>query len=436
MRRLTLRSRANCLLLALFILPLALTPPADAARGDKREPLDLSILGQRDALIPQMTTAQRLQYLELERGIEQAQSDKRSGEYLANSKPPALEPDRDVKPLVERGKKLIAQAEAAIYENQRRMIQLLKSVEAEKAAQAAVDLTKYDYALPTASLESALDEQARELMEACWELGYETLFFDGIFIRDGEGLRRADTGIRNQVYDALVKIDGDTFSLTIPVDFQLKPGTRGNSRHVFSYQNAAVFENDKKALLVLELTTPASSATGLLSLRAIDLETQRIAAQRLVKIDDLAALFELPPEGLADRLPTDVRFRDPGQRIEIFARLSNPYAFQLTHAPGTGVATACLAETLLRHSGLRIVDSAFLLEAYGETLEDPGSWVGQANARLSLEPAEEDGSYRVTAQARDSDRILAIGTLGLTYPDVPEIPEAPPETEAIEAEME
>lgn len=416
MRRPTLLSWAGFLLLAILILPLALPSSAEAQR-DQREPLDLSILEQRNTLIPHMTPAQRIQYLKLERSIDQAESDKRSGEYLANSKPSSLEPDRDLKPLIERGKKLIAEAEATIYESQSQMVQLLTAVAVKKKEQEAVDLTKYDYTMPTTTFESALADQARELMESAWELGYETLFFDGLFIRDSDGLRRAEAGIRNQAYDALVKIDGSTFSLTIPVDFQLKPGTRGNSRHALSYDNAAIFENDKKALLVLELTTPTSSSTGLLSLRAIDLDTHRIAAQELVKIDDLAALLGLAPEDLADRLPTEVTFRDPKQAVGLFARIERPYCFQITSASDNHEAATCLAETLLRNSQLQIVDSAFLLEAYGESLETPKTWVGQANAQLRLEPAEEDGSYQVTAQANDSDRTIVIGTLSLTRPD-------------------
>lgn len=420
MHRSTLQPWAKFLLLAVLILPLALPVSADAARNEKREPLDLSVLEQRDALIPYMTNAQRLQYLKLESGIEQAESEKRSGEYLANTKPTPLDPDRDVKPIIERGKKLIAKAEATIYENQTQMVQLLKSIVAQQAEQNAADLTKYDYTLPTASFESALEEEARELMEACWELGYETLFYDGVIVRDDQGLRRADIEIRNQVYDALVDIDGSTFSLTIPVGFQLKPDTRGNDRRAFSYENAAIFAGDKKALLVLELTTPESSATGLLNLRAIDLDTQLIAAQQLVKIDDLAALFELPPEDLTDRLPTEVQFRDPNQTIELFSSIARPYSFQVTGATDDSVAAACLADTLLQNSELQIIDSAFLLEAYGESLENPEAWVGQATAQLRLVPATEDATFQVSAQANDSDRTLEIGTLSLTYPEIPE----------------
>lgn len=416
MRRATLNSWAKFLLLALIILPLC----ADAKRPAKQEPLDLSILEQRDVLMPYMSAQQRIAYFKIARTLEEAQSELRSGEYLANSKPTALDPDRDLKPLIERGKQMIAQAEATMRDSQAAMVQLLKQVQSQKEQQQAVDLTKYDYTLESATLEAALATHTRELMEACWALGYETLFFDGFFIRDGAGLRHAESGLRNQTYDALVKIDGANFSLTLPADFQLKPGTRGNSRQIFSYENAAIFENDKKALLVFELIDPEGSATGLLSLRAVDLGTQAIAAQRLVKLEDLATVLDLEADGLVDRIPAAVELRDPAQRIDIFANLSQPYTFQLLagapEASPVRLAAACLADTLLQNSGLQLVDSAFILSAYGDTLEDPETWVGQASAQLGLAPAEADGSYEVIAQANDSERRVAIGSLSLAYP--------------------
>ena len=56
----------------------------------------------------------------------------------------------------------------------------------------------------------------------------------------------------------------------------------------------------KKALAITD--RPEGSSSGLLSLRAIDLDTQLIAVQQIVKVDDLAAALSIEDEMLEDGL--------------------------------------------------------------------------------------------------------------------------------------
>jgi hypothetical protein len=425
MRQFTLRPWVSLILLLAIALPLC----ARARSPKPIDAVDLSILEQPDSLIPYMSATQKLEYLNLERAMEAAQSGLRSGQHLANTKPSPLAPDRDIKPTVERGKALIAQSEAAILRLRLELVQLLEAVDSQKERQEAVDLKKYDYTLESSDFEQAWPHYARQLLESCWALGYETLFFDGVYIHDSEGTRQTDAHIRNRVYDVFVEIDGTTFSVTIPVDFRLKAETTGKGSAIFNYENAPIFKNDKKALLALELIVPGDSATGLLSLRAIDLNTQAIAAQHLVKINDLAAVLAPQSEETnapesaeskdeaaeaEDRIARHVRLRDPQQTIDALARLSEPYSFQIVEATGSGHVAACLGQTLLHNSGLMLVDSDFIQRAYGHTLEAPETWVGQANARLTLEADDEAGDFQVQAQAEGSDRVLTVGRLILS----------------------
>jgi hypothetical protein len=47
----------------------------------------------------------------------------------------------------------------------------------------------------------------------------------------------------------------------------------------------------------------------------------------------------------------------------------------------------------------------------------PDTWIGQANAHLTLTETEETGSYQLSAQADGSERILQGGTFNLSYLD-------------------
>jgi hypothetical protein len=397
-----------------FALIAALLLPSftSAQRSKTEAPVDLSILKKRDSLAAYMTPTQKLQLAQLETAIEEAESDLRTGQHLANTKPSSFDPDRNIQPIIQRGKALVLKAETEIKSYQIELVQLLKNVNVPTAGlQASEQLKLYKATVEATTWDAALEPYTTKVLEACWELGYETLFFDAVFIRDSQGLQRTGSEIRNQAYDTLVKVDGSRYSVKIPANFKLKPDSQGNHRHSFSFENANLFENDRKALLVLELIAPENSSTGLLSIRAVDLETQVIAAHELVKINDLTGILDQPSDGLQDLITQEVELRDPAQTIELLAGLGEAYSFQITDTSGVGEADTVLTHLLLNQSALRIVDSAFILNAYGDSLDAPEAWVGQANAQLTLEPNEAVGSYTIKAQADSSHRILELGTL-------------------------
>ena len=91
MLRPTLRSWANLLLTTVIFLPIVAS-----AKASKEKAIDISIIEQSDTLIPYMTTSQRIQFLKLEAAIEDAKSKRRSGQYLAETKPSTFDPDRDL----------------------------------------------------------------------------------------------------------------------------------------------------------------------------------------------------------------------------------------------------------------------------------------------------------------------------------------------------
>ena len=408
MLRFRLRSWANLLLTTIIFLPFLAS-----AKASKEAAIDLSIIEKSDALISYMTASQRIQFLNLEAVIEDAQSNRRSGQYLAETRPSTFDPDKDIKAIVKRGKLMVESANLSIRTNQKSLVALLTTVDAQKAAKETIDEARFDYVLESSTFEEAMATRCQQLLERCWQLDYETLFFDGVFTQDSEGTHRTDAKLRNDFYNTLTKIDSNAFSVTIPVDFKLKSDTLGKSSQIFSYGNEAIFEDDKKALLVIELIRPKGSSSGLLSLRAIDLETQFIVVHQIVKIHDLVVILGIEDEMLVDALPAQVTLRDYTNTLETLDRLGDAYIYEIESTAPNNVVAEMLTNTLLNQTNLQLSDSDFILRAYGESLDPTNTWEGHANARLMIAEGAETNSYQLSAQSNGSSRTLTIGVLTL-----------------------
>ena len=408
MLRFRLRSWANLLLTTVIFFPFLAS-----AKASKEAAIDLSIIEKSDALISYMTASQRIQFLNLEAVIEDAQSNRRSGQYLAETRPSTFDPDKDIKAIVKRGKLMVESANLSIRTNQKSLVALLTTLDAQKAAKETNDEARFDYVLESSTFEEAMATLCQQLLERCWQLDYETLFFDGVFTQDSEGTHRTDAKLRNDFYNTLTKIDSNAFSVTIPVDFKLKSDTLGKSNQIFSYGNEAIFEDDKKALLVIELIRPKGSSSGLLSLRAIDLETQFIVVHQIVKIHDLVVILGIEDEMLVDALPAQVTLRDYTNTLETLDRLGDAYIYEIESTAPNNVVAEMLTNTLLNQTNLQLSDSDFILRAYGESLDPTNTWEGHANARLMIAEGAETNSYQLSAQSSGSSRTLTIGVLTL-----------------------
>ena len=251
--------------LTLSLLILQATLIATIATAEESS-VDLNILKQADALEPFMTVAQKIAYVKLEAELDSARSNLRSGKHLANTKASSFDPNRDLKPIIDRGKKLVLESEATISAKQIEMAQHLLNISEQRSQEQSADLTKYDYKIVSSDLNSALMNHSRTLLDACWKLGYDTLFFHTAFIRNLEEAQQESEPIRNLAYDALTQADGSRFSVRIPMNFELNYEKVGEGTEIFSYENSDLFEGEKKALLAIELTAPKGSSIPVLTL--------------------------------------------------------------------------------------------------------------------------------------------------------------------------
>lgn len=402
-------SRVKLLLILLIAFPFSLS----AAPAQSESEINLEILAQRDQLVPYMTQAQRISLLKLEATLESAESDFRTGQHLADTKPSSMDPDRNIQPTITRGEKLMESSQKVIEDTQIALAKLLSEADANRVEQQALSEQKYDYVLTTATLDEALAQEIKPLMEACWDQGYTTLFYNKVFLQDATGTRSAKEELKSKIYDLLAEADGTRFSLTVPIDFKLKTDSDGSAPAIFSFENEGIFESDKKALIIPELILPDASSTGLLALKALDFSDRRIIAHALVKVSDLAEQLELGSPDDQDKTPTHFELRGHGQTIDALSGLATPYVFELISTETTTVANEALTKTLLMNSGIILTDSEFIKRAYGEALEAPESWKGTSTARLAV-VRSGDNTFDLTAKANTSSRTLPAGTMRLT----------------------
>lgn len=404
------RSQGTALLLALFSL-CSLMPLTTEAARNQEEPLDLAILERQDELTLQMNRGQRLQLVQIEEVLSEARSELRSGQFMINAKPSPMNPDRDLKAIQERGKRRVAEAEATIRENQKALAELLQSVEeAVSASRASID-AGFELNLTTLPYSEALETACRAVMEASWEEKYEALFFHEPFIRDSDGIRIAGPDFRNEIYDMLVDIDGTNFTLTLPADFKLKADTLGDNDAVFAYENASSFERDKKALLVVEMIIPEDSSTGLISVRAIDLATQRIAAAELHKVSDITKFTASDDvEALTDRALDRVKLSGGAENIARVANIPEPYLFELESSTEDGQVELLITHSIFEGSDLLLAGSHFIKEAYGSELTEPENWQGQANGQIVFAEADPENTFELSLQVKGSERTVSTGT--------------------------
>ena len=258
---------------------------------------------------------------------------------------------------------------------------LLTTVDAQRAEKETTAEARFDYVLKSSSFQEAMATECQQLLEKCWKLGYEALFFDGVFTQDSEGTHRANAQLRNDFYDTLSKIDDTEYSVTIPVDFKLKSNTLGHSNKSLVTKTRPSSNKIKKRYSPSNWFYLKDLAVDF-SLRAIDLETQLIAVQQIIKVDDLAATLSIDDEMLEMDYPLESHY-DHTNTLETLTRLVDAYIYDIEPTALTNEVAEMLTNTLLNQTNLQISDSNFILRAYGESLDLPDSWEGQANASWS-----------------------------------------------------
>jgi hypothetical protein len=418
----------------IFLLLCAL-PLSSQAAPTKEAPLDLSIIAQSDALRPYMTQQQRVNYIETAQLIKQGESDIRSGENLQTQRPSTLNPDKDLKPIHERGGQLVKEGQAKVRSAQQQMIELLTAVQARQTTNQAIAAEKYNFELIEQTYPIALQQAAIQTLETCRNAGYTNIFYDGLRIITAAQSSKAEPKVHNATYDTFIQADGTQFSVKVPLSLKLvKDQTTAD--YTFQYDNESVFEGEKVALLAIEVIAPGTGSEALLSVRALDLNTQQLISSVLFYIADASELLSPAVEATIigvestteatntpastavvttpRTIPVSVTINDQNQLIEKLSSLATPYFFETVATTETTTQSILLAgllkDTLLKNSALIIVESDFIQRSYLPAEALPSA----ATATLTITPNADN--YTMMAKAHGSDHSLEIGTVTLHFP--------------------
>jgi hypothetical protein len=406
----------------LILLLICTLPLSSHAASSKEAPLDLSIIEQRDALRPHMNAQQQLAFLKATKMIEAGESTIRSGTSLVQRKPSALNPKEDLRPIHERGKRMIEEGQMEIKTGQRMLVELLTHIESQRSAASAQAAKKFNFSLIEHDYQTALNLATENVLQICRKAGYKHIFFDELHITQDAQSDKAAPEIRNAAYDVFIKADGTRFNVQVPLGLELTKDENA-SAYSFHYENSAAFEGENIALLAIEIISPGHGTDALLSVRALDLDTQKLVASSLFYIPDASELLD---NGTAEgditskrSIPEEILIRDEQQLIETLAGIANPYLFETATGNEASAQTILLdillKDTLLKNSALILVESAFVQRAYLAKKAESGELKSPATATLQITP--DSDSYSIAAQAHGSPRVIEIGSITLKFPE-------------------
>ena len=417
-----------------FFVLLCALPLSSQAAPTKEAPLDLSIIEQSDTLRPYMTPQQQMTYANALQIIKQGQSDIRSGENLQAQRPTTLNPNKDLKPLHERGELMVKQGQAKVRLAQQQMIELLTAVQDQQINHQAVTAEKYNFELIEQTYPIAIEQAAMQTLENCRNAGYTNIFYDGLYIITELQSSKALPEVHNATYDTFIQADGTQFTVKVPLSLKLVKDET-TAEYTFRYDNESVFEGEKVALLAIEVIAPGSGSEALLSVRGLDLNTQRLISSVLFYIADASQVLSptaaapiIGVESTTEALntpttavvapprtvPVSVMVNDPNQLIEKLSSLAAPYLFEIVTIGDSAAQSVLIADlikdTLLNNSALLLVESDYIQRSYLGTEALSSS----ATATLTI-TSNADNDYTMIAEAHENDRSLEIGTVTLHF---------------------
>jgi len=315
------------------------------------------------------------------------------------------------------------------------MIELLTAVQDQQINHQAVTAEKYNFELIEQTYPIAIEQAAMQTLENCRNAGYTNIFYDGLYIITELQSSKALPEVHNATYDTFIQADGTQFTVKVPLSLKLVKDET-TAEYTFRYDNESVFEGEKVALLAIEVIAPGSGSEALLSVRGLDLNTQRLISSVLFYIADASQVLSptaaapiIGVESTTEALntptatavvtpprtvPVSVMVNDPNQLIEKLSGLANPYFFE-TVTTGNSTAQSVLIadlikDTLLNNSALLLVESDYIQRSYLGTEALSSS----ATATLTI-TSNADNDYTMIAEAHENDRSLEIGTVTLHF---------------------
>ena len=389
----------------------------------KEEPIDLSILEQKVELQQYMSTAQYFTFIAAEKMLSSGNSDIKSGEHMIARKPSALNPNMDLTANKKRGEALVKQGQGKVSQAQAELVALLLEVDDKRVVDNITAQKKFNFTLPSENYDTALEHAVESTLQACWDQSYKHVFFDKIYFIKGDVQTELSATRRNAAYDALVKVDGMHFSVSIPLGLEFKE-TEDATSYAFQFENSAVFDNNAAVLLAIEIIVPDNSRP-MLSMRTLDLQTLQLVSNYTIYLSDAQQLVsEQSDKEKAEQISnniTEAIILRKSTLIDNLSNLASPYHFELTTQGLSPLADALsvqalLTNTLVQNSKVLLIENDFVKRTYINEDADLSKISNTANATIQISKSDAASTYNVTANAHGSSRIIDLGSMELQFP--------------------
>ena len=393
---------------------LALTLSMSTTDAASTPEVDFSILKHTEDYLPSFTPEERIAYVQAKKLINDGESEVRSGEYLVNRKPSALNPNEDLGPLKARGKQLVDAGNAKIHQGRVKIVELLESAKVRVDALTAKAANR-SYQLESKPYADALSHGIDTLLDTCWEKEYSNILYDKVYISSQATTTAADPQRTNDVYDILVEKDGRKFTVNLAQDLGFNIDDETGEAGL-SYGNASIHDAAKSALLIIELLpVTTDNQSGLLNLKVIDWQSRVIIASSLVNVSGLelteSEISDFEANNSTETILSTLVLSDPKTVFRIFENLEQPYQFECS-VKGTGVSRASLTiikESLIQTTKLEFVADSLLRRLYVADA-DADRFQRLASASINIS-AENENSYSLSAMDKESGRTLEIGSV-------------------------
>lgn len=390
-----------------FFIACFLVLQLSAKSTSKDEEVDFSILERSTELSRYLDSKQRVQLIKLEESVQAALEKIRSGEYMKARKPSSLNPNEDLKPFHAKGEQLVEEGELEARTQRLRIVQLLRTAETQKEAQAKARAARYNFRIEEMDFTAALKQSAEKVMADAWAKGYDHVLFDGVRIVEAGKSRISDVETRNMAYDILVGIDGTRFTLTMPIDLSYSTTTEPAPR--FVYENEAAFVDSKGALLAIEKIETPNQSSGILAVRAIDLQKFTLISSELIT---LAPDESAPSDTTGTPLPTSGMIEDGAGILDTLGALKTPYQFgwdltQLEDPERALAYSLLLQQTIQQNAGIQLLETQFVERSYLQANE---TLAQHANAVFQLDPRDgNEAVFTLSSRLISNNRQVVIG---------------------------
>lgn len=386
-------------------------------QAQAEEIADLSILELRQELTPYMSYWQLDDLKAAERSLERAESNYERGNYMLSRQPSKLRPDEELRQIHKDGKEIVATSKLQIKEAQLKIVELLEAAQTQQAQELASLQKDYAIELNISDVDAAIKKAIDQNLKACWQKGYERILFDAVFVSGVSGTERAKSFLSNRVYEALIKADGERFTVNVAKNLRYQSGQQDDDTETrFRYDHEEAHSAMKVALLRVEFLESPDSNNGFLVMAAMNPKSRETLSRSTYLLSNIQKLLGRDAIAIEtnQEARTSLKLTDSAATLDQLAQVADIYRFSIDTDSVVDIWRSLafydlIAELIYQNTDIPLNEDRFIERAYGA---QPSAVLDKKKVALRLEA--HDQGYLLRAEAEGQERILDVGQVALT----------------------